>query len=149
TSSQTIFRYKITAVDDASNESDYSNTVFTNGYFVPKITTEPVAETKLPQPKAIALQQNYPNPFNPATEIRFELPDAAHVSLKIYNLLGEEIRTLVNGSTAAGFHVIRWDGKAGQGKEVPSGVYLYRLAVNSPHKGVSHFTQIKKMTLLR
>ncbi|MFQ5771548.1 MAG: FlgD immunoglobulin-like domain containing protein [bacterium] len=148
TSSQTVFRYKTTAVDDASNESDYSNTVFTNGYFVPEITTEPVAETNLPQPKAIALQQNYPNPFNPITEIRFELPNAVQISLKIYNLLGEEIRTLVKRNMEAGFHAVKWNGKNNLGREVASGVYIYRMEVQS-QDSEAVFSQMRKMTLLR
>lgn len=68
---------------------------------------------------------NYPNPFNPETKIRFELPEPAQVSLIIYNLLGEEVRTLVNTDLEANFHTIRWDGKNDSGEEVPSGVYIY------------------------
>ncbi len=100
-------------------------------------------------PADFVLEQNFPNPFNPATNIRFALPDAALVSIKIYNLLGEEIRTLVNGGSKAGFHVIRWDGKDGKGKDAPSGIYIYRMVVTSSHNSASHFTQSRKMTLLR
>ncbi len=100
-------------------------------------------------PKAIALHQNYPNPFNPETRIQFELPRAATVSLVIYNLRGEQVRRLVNGSTEAGFHSIRWQGKDDQGRSLPSGVYLYRLQVLGQNGGSSVFVQSNKLTLLK
>jgi hypothetical protein len=76
-------------------------------------------------PTEYALNQNYPNPFNPTTEIRFALPEAGQVRLTVYNLLGEEIATLVDQQMGAGFHTVRYD--AGMNS---SGLYLYRLEVN-------------------
>jgi parallel beta-helix repeat protein len=93
-------------------------------------------------PEEFALLQNYPNPFNPETEIRFQLPQASHVVLKIYNLLGEEVRTLVDEQRDTGYHAVRWDGKDNNGKPVTSGVYLYQLRTES-------FSRVKKMSLLR
>jgi hypothetical protein len=88
------------------------------------------------------LLQNYPNPFNPETEIRFQLPEAGHVVVKIFNILGEEIRTFVDAQYEAGEHTLRWDGKDNHGNAVSSGTYFYQL-----HAG--EFKQTKTMTLLR
>jgi outer membrane protein assembly factor BamB len=88
------------------------------------------------------LSQNYPNPFNPSTDIRFQLPQAGHVLLKVFNTFGEEIRTLVDDQHSAGFHSLRWDGKDRNGNQVASGVYFYQLRAGS-------FTQMRKMLLLR
>jgi flagellar hook assembly protein FlgD len=93
-------------------------------------------------PQSYNLLQNYPNPFNPETEIHFQLPQASHVMLKIFNLLGEEIRTLVNEQRDAGYHNVRWDGRDKNGKLVASGVYLYQLQAGT-------FYEVKKMALLR
>jgi len=93
-------------------------------------------------PQRFALEQNYPNPFNPETEIRFQLPEATHVVVKIFNTLGEEIRTLADGLYEAGYHNLRWDGKDKNGNPLSSGVYLYQLRAKT-------FSQIKKMILLQ
>lgn len=77
------------------------------------------------------LAQNYPNPFNPTTTIRYNLPKSATVSLKIFNALGQEIKTLVEGNQAAGEKTIAWDGKNNAGNPVSSGVYLYVLKSGS------------------
>lgn len=93
-------------------------------------------------PNKFALEQNYPNPFNPETEIRFQLPQAGTVVLRIFNTLGQEIRRLADEQYDAGSHTVRWDGKDNRGREVSSGIYLYQLQAGD-------FSQIKKMTLLR
>jgi len=93
-------------------------------------------------PENYALAQNYPNPFNPETEIRFRLPEAGHAVVRIYNTLGQEIRTLTDREYEAGFHSIRWDGKDNNGNLVASSIYLFQLKA-----GV--FSQIKKMSLIR
>ena len=80
-----------------------------------------------PVPEHFALRQNAPNPFNPATNISYELPDAANVRLSIYNLLGQEVRTLVNGAMEAGYYTVNWDGNDSSGRQVASGIYLYRI----------------------
>ena len=147
-----VVHYRITAIDDADNESDYSNSVSTGvegevpGF---KRTPESTDELSTLLPKEIALHQNYPNPFNPETQIQFELPQAATVSLVIYNLLGEQVRTLVEGSTEAGFHPVRWQGKDDQGRSLPSGVYVYRLQVLGESGGSPVFVQSNKLTLLK
>jgi subtilisin-like proprotein convertase family protein len=78
-------------------------------------------------PRDYALHQNYPNPFNPTTTIRYDLKGAGKVTLKIYNILGQEVRTLVNKNETAGFKSVVWNGKDNMGKAVSSGLYIYRL----------------------
>jgi len=78
-------------------------------------------------PKTCALHQNYPNPFNAITEIRYEIPKHSHVTLNIFNTLGQVVRTLVDGNQRVGSHTIFWDGRDGDGKEVASGLYFCQL----------------------
>jgi hypothetical protein len=80
--------------------------------------------------------QNYPNPFNPSTTIRYELPKTADVSLKIFNVLGQEMVSLVNDQRAPGSYQVQWNAN------VPSGIYFYRLEAGG-------FVETKKMILLR
>ena len=80
-------------------------------------------------PLTPVLAQNYPNPFNPGTKIEFALPTSAAVQLAIYNLNGQRVRTLINGSHQAGRHSVYWDGRDEVGREVASGNYFYRLQV--------------------
>jgi hypothetical protein len=78
-------------------------------------------------PAATALLGNYPNPFNPSTTIRFALNAEARVSLKVYNVLGQEVATLVDGIRSAGEHSVTWNGRNGTGTPLSSGVYMYVL----------------------
>jgi FlgD Ig-like domain len=93
-------------------------------------------------PSQFALQQNFPNPFNPTTHIAFTLPQRANLTLKIYNILGQEIRELANRDYPAGKHQILWDGADTNGSSVASGIYFYRLKTDA-------FTETRKMTLLK
>lgn len=77
------------------------------------------------------LYHNYPNPFNSTTTIAFDLPEDAEVILKVYNLLGHEIKTLVNGSRMSGYQSVTWDGTDNLGDIVSSGAYIYRLQVDN------------------
>lgn len=89
------------------------------------------------------LGQNQPNPFNPSTSIEFALPQATHISLVIYNLLGQEVRMLVNDETRpAGTYDLQWDGRDAAGRDLPSGTYLYRLFTDEGEL-------TRKMTLIR
>lgn len=107
------------------------------------LTTGVETEDEIAQrPTEFELSQNYPNPFNPGTEIEYTLQKSAQVSLQIYNLLGQKVKTLVNEYQSASSYHIVWDGKNEQGKTASSGIYLYRLEVN----GVS---QAKRMVLLK
>ncbi|HTK81625.1 MAG TPA: T9SS type A sorting domain-containing protein, partial [Bacteroidota bacterium] len=88
-------------------------------------------------PKAYALYQNYPNPFNPSTTIRFDVPKASNISLKIYDVLGQEVETLVNEERGAGRYSVNFD--AGN---FPSGVYYFRIIAGD-------FSDVKKLLLAK
>jgi hypothetical protein len=98
----------------------------------PDLTSLRQYESEEPQPPvdlpaSVAIWHNYPNPFNAGTSIRFQLPDVMPVRLTVYDVLGREIRQLVNGMLQAGTHVAQWDGTNTAGTTVGSGVYFYRL----------------------
>lgn len=93
-------------------------------------------------PETFELLQNYPNPFNPETRIRFRIPTRTHITLPIYNLLGQQIHILVDKEFEAGSHSILWDGKDIKGQPVSSGIYFYRLRAGE-------FSQVRKMSLIR
>ncbi len=129
-----------TATDANGNTSEFAANVaarLPEGLSKAGISTEPTAV-----PEKFGLSQNYPNPFNPETEIHFQLPEASQVLVRIFNTLGQEIRTLTDREYEAGFHSLRWDSKDNKGNAVSSGIYLYQLQAGS-------FSQIRKMTLLR
>ena len=101
-------------------------------------------------PKTHALSQNFPNPFNPSTRIQFALPKPGLVSITIYNVLGQEVRQLVNDqSYATGFHHVTWDGRNGASQSTSSGVYLYRIEVKDAASQQRVFQQAKKMLLIK
>jgi len=79
------------------------------------------------RPLGFSLSQNTPNPFNPVTTIRFTLPEAGHVTLAVYDINGRLVRDLVGHPLAAGLHAVVWDGCDANGRDVASGVYVYRL----------------------
>jgi len=97
-------------------------------------------EVKLP--KAYSLKQNFPNPFNPTTSIEYALPEKGLVKLSIYNMLGQEVRTLVNTVQDANSYRVVWNGLDNSGKMVPSGIYFYTINANN-------FTATKKMVFLK
>ncbi|HEX9974239.1 MAG TPA: FlgD immunoglobulin-like domain containing protein, partial [bacterium] len=83
-----------------------------------------VADIRSRLPNDFCLFQNYPNPFNSTTQIRFQLPSSQKVSLKILNVMGREVRNLVNEQRPSGSYEILWDGKDNQGNEAGTGIYL-------------------------
>jgi len=89
--------------------------------------TTSVAETAAEIPTKFELEQNYPNPFNPETTIKYHLPARVNVTLRIYNALGQELRTLVNNVQDAGVYTATWDGKDNNGRQLSTGLYLFRL----------------------
>ncbi len=125
--------YYVTAVYSGGYESDYSNAaiieghVDANGILVPTVTE---------------LSGNYPNPFNPETQIKFSLKEAANVTLNIYNLKGQKMRTLVDGELSAAYHTITWDGRDDNNNNVSSGVYFYKMRTEE-------YNSTKKMILMK
>jgi hypothetical protein len=108
----------------------------------------PVDKGEVVLPKSFSLGQNYPNPFNPNTTIRFEIgvsggaQQAVHTTLKIYNILGQVVKTLVDEPKSPGVYYQTWDGKNEQGNKVSSGVYFYQLKAGD-------YNQTKRMVLLK
>ncbi|MFQ6093102.1 MAG: FlgD immunoglobulin-like domain containing protein [bacterium] len=111
-------------------------------------------ENRLPLPTEYGLSQNHPNPFNPSTTINYTLSSEerraksgerlipVHTTLKIYNLLGQEVRTLVGGKKEPGYYMVTWDGRNERGDEVSSGIYFYRLRAGE-------FVDTKRMLLVK
>ena len=95
-----------------------------------------------PIPTAFELHQNYPNPFNPLTNIRFQLAADVEVTLKVFDLLGREIKMLVNVKMSKGIHSVTWDGRAADGTPVSSGIYFVRMHT-------AHHTATRKLMLLK
>jgi hypothetical protein len=93
-------------------------------------------------PARFSLSQNYPNPFNPMTTIEYSLPEQSQVTLEVFNVLGQRVKTLADIVQPAGRHRIVWDGKDAQGKDVASGIYFYRLEAGE-------FTDSKRMVILK
>jgi hypothetical protein len=104
--------------------------------------TEAEEEEPASQIESFKLSQNYPNPFNPETQISFDLPKTTKVSLAVYNVSGQKVRTLLDTNLPAGWYTVRWDGKDDEGKSVASGIYLCRLLAGDKAK-------TKKMTLVK
>ncbi len=93
-------------------------------------------------PDVFALHQNYPNPFNPVTEIRIDVPETSPVTLTIYNIMGQEVTTVLDGQLDGGIHRVRWNGTNNLGETVGTGVYFYRLSAPT-------FTSTKKMIMMK
>jgi hypothetical protein len=93
-------------------------------------------------PEHFFISQNYPNPFNPVTTISYGLPDDADVRIEIYNILGQNVRTLADEHQAAGYRAVIWDGNDDSGNQVSSGIYFYRIEAGDFHAS-------KKMVLIK
>jgi hypothetical protein len=95
-----------------------------------------------PVPADFALHQNYPNPFNPTTTILYDLPEATTVHLVIYDVLGRQVRTLINQDLTAGYHKAVWDATDDLGRPLSGGLYIYRIETGG-------FIKTMKMVLLK
>ena len=93
-------------------------------------------------PLEYALHENYPNPFNPTTTLRFDLPEISDITLTIYNMLGQKVKTFNMQSTPAGYHSVTWNATNDLGEQVGAGVYLYQLQTKD-------FVKTRKMVLLK
>jgi hypothetical protein len=103
------------------------------------VEDEPVTETV---PGRYQLSQNYPNPFNPQTHISYQLPQAAQVTLTVYNVMGQAVCRLVDGPQGVGEHAVTWHGVDDAGRPVASGIYFYQLVCGQ-------FVETRKMLLLK
>jgi hypothetical protein len=119
-----------------------ANTSGSGNNFTPSLILAVEEDVDHAIPEEYMLAQNYPNPFNPSTAIRFALPRAGFASLKIYNIVGQEVANLLTSSLPAGAFRATWDGKDMNGETVASGVYLYRLQVGD-------YVETRKMLLLK
>ena len=93
-------------------------------------------------PKEFALYDNFPNPFNPTTQIAVDLPEAATTEITVWNIMGQRVATLYKGDLNAGHHTLNFDGRDSNGKQLTSGMYLYRVAAGK-------YNATKKMTLMK
>ena len=93
-------------------------------------------------PSSFELFQNYPNPFNPQTTIKYQIVKYVTVKLEIYNILGQRVKIIVNEKQSSGIYTVQWDGKDKLGRDVSSGIYLYRLQAQD-------FVQVRKLMLMR
>ena len=125
-----VIYYQITAVDCSGNESDASGSATATAVGDPAVPTK------------FALHGAAPNPFNPTTTIRFDIGAATHVSLRIYDVSGRVVRTLVERDMPQAQHSVVWDGMNDAGDQVSSGVYLYRLSAGN-------FSAVRKMVMLK
>lgn len=123
----------VTATDFAGNESDET---------ARELYSPPTGIGDLSPPVATRLQQNIPNPFNPTTTIRFDLATNTHVTLRVYDVAGRLVRTLVDEELPRARHTVTWDARDGRGVRVTSGMYFYRLEAGE-------FEETKKMIVLK
>jgi hypothetical protein len=105
-------------------------------------------------PKAFALEQNFPNPFNPTTTIYYQLPTASRVSIVVYDLVGREVKRLVDEVREAGYHEARFSATGGSAygggaSGIASGVYFYRMTAEPLSSGGSNYVSIKKFVVLK
>ena len=125
------YRYQITAVDHAGNESEPASAGAVTGVAGPTI------------PETVALYQNSPNPFNPTTVIRYDVPGrGANVRIVVYDVTGRRVATLVDGQQSAGEKRVSWEGRNDRGAQVATGVYFYRMTTGE-------FSLTRKMVLLK
>jgi hypothetical protein len=130
-------RFSVLATDgkDTLKVTGDNRVLFVNRYDYLSIAAEGV-------PLEFALHENYPNPFNPTTTLRFDLPEVSDITLTIYNMLGQKVRTFDYQNTSAGYHSVTWDATNDYGDPVGAGVYLYQLRADQ-------FVKTRKMVLLK
>lgn len=129
------FAFEVTANSNPSVITDYI--IVARGRYEPDL-----GALTNSLPGQFELHSNYPNPFNPTTQIKFALPTGGQVRLEIFNILGQNVTTLVDGELEAGYHRVEWNGTDDNGQNVASGIYFYRLTADN-------FVDSKRMILLK
>ncbi|MCU7491681.1 MAG: T9SS type A sorting domain-containing protein [Ignavibacteria bacterium] len=119
----TTYYWKVRSFNSEGKASAFSNVES----FVAASVTGVETGSNSVIPEKFEVSKNYPNPFNPSTAIRLSLPAASFVTVKIYNMLGQEVKTLLHGQTASGLHTLLWHGEDNAGSILPSGSYIYRV----------------------
>ncbi len=122
--------------------SRFTGTIYWDDLTVQVVGTTTGVKTAEGLPKTYELGTNYPNPFNPSTNISYGVPRDGFVSLLVYNVLGQKVRTLVDLPRAAGRYTVTWDGRDESGHVVGTGVYFYRLQAGES-------ALVKKMLLVK
>lgn len=133
------YRMRGKVFDTYSDYTDEKTPIANEERLLPKKLADDNTNTE-PLPQKFELLANYPNPFNSTTAIRFQLPSETYVTLKVFNIHGEEIRTLANGTMMPGMQQVEWDGTDHAGRKVASGVYIYQIIAGE-------FKQALKTTL--
>ena len=123
----------------ATDSLGYSDTKIKHDFIT--VVYEMGIETEL-IPTVYALKDNYPNPFNPRTTLKYDLPEQAHVNIDIYDMLGRQVKTLMDQTQDAGYRSVIWDATNDYGKPVSAGIYLYQIQAGE-------YMQTKKMVLLK
>ncbi len=100
-------------------------------------------------PREFSLSQNYPNPFNPTTRVTIGLPQASHLQVGVYNILGQKVATLVDEAREAGYQVLEWNGTNDAGVQLSSGVYFLRMQADPSSTSAEGFTAVRKMMLMK
>ena len=151
-------RYAGPRYDGSACNSAGWRTLTTTGVSMPRITAAPVhgrqpscsrperslqSKRSVGVPTVFEMYQNYPNPFNPSTVIRYDVPSTANVKVVIYDILGREVNTLVNGALVAGRYNVTWNASG-----LATGVYIYRMEA-APADGSKAFTSVKKLLLMK
>jgi hypothetical protein len=134
-----VYYYHVQAKNQAGQLSDYSNTIHVNSEdgWITKTIAQETGEEQQSKPTEFALYQNYPNGFNPTTQIRYAIPTPVHVMLRVYDMLGRVVATLVEGEQTAGYKSVEFNAA-----NISSGVYLYRITAGD-------FTAVKKMLIVK
>jgi hypothetical protein len=108
-----------------------------------------IVESGSTRPTHFELSQNYPNPFNPSTTIRYALPTESKVTLVIYNVLGEQVITLVDAQQEASTQQVTWNGMDNHGRVVPTGIYFCRIIADPMNGNTGKFVQVRKMLFMK
>ena len=137
------FKMRVDVEDDDGNNVSVEKTVSVGGGL-----QKPLAQLEVERvtPTKFTLFPNHPNPFNPETTIRYQLAEESRVSLSVYNLLGEEVKRLVDENKPAGAYSVRWDGRDTYGMQVAGGIYVTKIEALGPSGG---FVQSRKMILIK